>query len=250
MQTDSWTMVLQCEAQALESGVLQPVCTRLEILADQQVRFQLRICAALARKTTTTPSSSVDPFLPYDPRLYVADARSVAQRTPGAPAPSADGDARVRAPGKAAHAARFEASWMALAQFEALGFYNSRKDAGASQMHKHLQLIPLPLQPQAPAVPMEAYWDSGRVLPFAHVFSRLDTAGAAPTPSIPTPWSALAYTRRNAAASGSYRRLTACLLRAAGFCWCRVRANAMKTSPSTRWVLQEVFSCAMRNRGR
>jgi ATP adenylyltransferase len=54
--------------------------------------------------------------------------------------------------------------------------------AGASQPHRHLQLIPLPLVPAAgaqPPVPVETLFDAapafGRVagLPFAHAFARL-----------------------------------------------------------------------------
>ena len=45
--------------------------------------------------------------------------------------------------------------WDCLAEFEGLAFYNSGKAAGASQHHKHLQLVPLPFTPTGPSIPIE-----------------------------------------------------------------------------------------------
>jgi ATP adenylyltransferase len=51
--------------------------------------------------------------------------------------------------------ADFEALWICMAGFDALGFYNSGTIAGASQPHKHLQLVPLPLAPDGPPTPVD-----------------------------------------------------------------------------------------------
>jgi len=48
----------------------------------------------------------------------------------------------------------FEALWLCLAEYDGLGFYNGGREAGASQQHKHLQIVPLPLAPGGPAVPI------------------------------------------------------------------------------------------------
>ncbi len=48
----------------------------------------------------------------------------------------------------------FEALWRCLNEYDSLGFYNGGPEAGASQPHKHLQLVPLPLAPQGPPVPI------------------------------------------------------------------------------------------------
>jgi ATP adenylyltransferase len=70
-----------------------------------------------------------------------------------------------------------------LAEIDALGFYNSSRTAGASQLHRHLQLVPLPLAAGATPVPIEPLLEpapeSLRVprLPFAHAFARV-AAGA------------------------------------------------------------------------
>ena len=70
-----------------------------------------------------------------------------------------------------------------LAEVDGLAFYNGGREAGASQPHKHLQLVPLPLYSGLWAAPIEALFDSwaaaGNVnrllrLPFRNAFSLLD----------------------------------------------------------------------------
>jgi ATP adenylyltransferase len=78
--------------------------------------------------------------------------------------------------------ADFSALWRCLLEFDGLGFYNGGEIAGASQPHKHLQLIPLPLAAGISGTPMDVIWakqDAGGELlhlpglPFRHVFMRL-----------------------------------------------------------------------------
>lgn len=87
-------------------------------------------------------------------------------------------------------AADFDALACCLAEGPALAFYNAGREAGASQRHRHLQLVPLPLAPEGPPVPIApllAEAVSGRAarLPFVHAFQRFapplpaDPAGAA-----------------------------------------------------------------------
>ena len=72
--------------------------------------------------------------------------------------------------------------WVCLAEFDGLTFYNGGKTAGASQRHKHLQIVPLPLTPAEPQIPLEpllvtANCDTVETLPslpFAHAFVQLD----------------------------------------------------------------------------
>jgi ATP adenylyltransferase len=81
----------------------------------------------------------------------------------------------------------FAALWACLAEFDALGFYNGGRDAGASQRHKHLQIAPLPLARRPPALPIEMLLDTvpqgGGILRvpglgFAHAFVRLPSRPA------------------------------------------------------------------------
>jgi ATP adenylyltransferase len=70
----------------------------------------------------------------------------------------------------------FEALWLCMAEYDALGFYNSGTLAGASQPHKHLQMIPLPLAPEGPRVPAES---------LLHAVELSDRAGQVPALSFP-----------------------------------------------------------------
>jgi ATP adenylyltransferase len=71
-----------------------------------------------------------------------------------------------------------------MAEYEGLGFYNGGEAAGASQRHKHLQIVPLPLAPEGPKVPInpllaEAALENGLCtvpgFPFPHVFAKLES---------------------------------------------------------------------------
>lgn len=77
----------------------------------------------------------------------------------------------------------FAAMWTCLAEFDGLVFYNAGKTAGASQRHKHLQIVPLPFIPSeiqipiSPLIPSATFQDSiGTIaqLPFVHALARLD----------------------------------------------------------------------------
>jgi ATP adenylyltransferase len=76
--------------------------------------------------------------------------------------------------------------WACLAEIDGLVFYNAGKLAGASQRHKHLQLVPLPLVPNGLNVPIAPLLASTRFegaigtapgLPFAHAIAQLDSCG-------------------------------------------------------------------------
>jgi ATP adenylyltransferase len=51
--------------------------------------------------------------------------------------------------------ADFAALQMGLREIDGLGFYNGGTEAGASQPHKHLQLVRLPLMPDGDRLPIE-----------------------------------------------------------------------------------------------
>ena len=103
-----------------------------------------RISAANRRTT-----GRKNPFLPYEPDLYVADVSPthvcilnkynvvdlhllIITRA------FEHQESRLRLPD-------FQALWRCLVEYDSLGFYNSGHLSGASQPHKHLQVVPLPL---------------------------------------------------------------------------------------------------------
>lgn len=100
-----------------------------------------------------------NPFLPYDPNLFVADLSpthvcllnkfSVVEHHLLIVTRAFEEQQRLLG------LEDFEALWRCLDSIDGLGFYNAGEAAGASQRHKHLQLVPLPLAPSGPGVPIE-----------------------------------------------------------------------------------------------
>lgn len=194
-----WRQLLTVTQQALQSGALQPIPTDFQYIEDGGIRFLVRLVRHLARKprppNAEAPQDAPrrNPFLPYDPELYVADASPehvcllnkfnvvehhllIVTRT------FVEQETLLTRQD-------FEVLFRCLAEYEALGFYNSGIVAGASQPHKHLQLVPLPLDPGGPALPISPVIDSAEVtadvqrldaLPFPHAIAGLECgAGAA-----------------------------------------------------------------------
>lgn len=195
-----WPAILRQTEHALRCGALRPIETIQTLIEEGGVRFLVHEVSSLARKEearqapkeTGATRSTVNPFLPYDPDLFVADIS----------------DTHVALLNKfnvidhhlLIVTRRFEsqealldladfAAWVAcMAEFDGLGFYNGGADAGASQPHKHLQIVPLPLGESGPAVPIESVMESACMegpigtlpgLPFSHAFAYLERGPAA-----------------------------------------------------------------------
>jgi len=187
-----WEKLTRTTEDALRSGALRPIPTDFEFVEDADLRFLVRVVTNLARKQHAKIESDSDsgkranPFLPYDREMYVADASEshvcllnkfnvldhhlliVTRRFEHQQSPL--------------NLADFEALWTCMAEYDSLGFYNSGTIAGASQPHKHLQLIPLPMASTGARTPIEPLIESasyrgdvgqaGR-LPFRHALARL-----------------------------------------------------------------------------
>jgi ATP adenylyltransferase len=76
-----------------------------------------------------------------------------------------------------------EALLAVMAEYESLGFYNGGTVAGASQTHKHLQVVPLPLREGDDGTPVDPViagveWDgdvgSAAGFPFLHAVGRVE----------------------------------------------------------------------------
>jgi ATP adenylyltransferase len=178
---------------ALQCGALLPIDTTRTLIEDGGVRFVVREVSSLARKhaaaQTPTPRTAdrPDPFLPYDPDLFVVDLSGthiallnkynvIAHHLLVVTRRFEPQDALI-------NLADFTALRDAMRAFDGLGFYNGGPEAGASQTHKHLQVVPLPLDESTPHVPIEVLFDGvqsvdgiGTVpgLPFRHAFARFD----------------------------------------------------------------------------
>ena len=69
-----WATWLERTAHARRCGAIQSIPTEPEVVEQSGVAFQMRVIRALALKAfAATAPSNADPFLPYDPDLFVAD---------------------------------------------------------------------------------------------------------------------------------------------------------------------------------
>jgi ATP adenylyltransferase len=145
----------------------------------------------MVRRQRNAARRPIDPFDPPEPDLTVASLSdthvAVLNKFPvlaghllAVTRRFADQEALLDADDMAAVA-------LCLASIDGLAFYNEGTVAGASQPHKHLQVVPLPLGAGTPRVPIEALFADGAggdgairiaALPFAHAFTRsaADTA--------------------------------------------------------------------------
>lgn len=183
-------------ARALASGALLSIPTGCTWLEDGGVRFLVRILANLVRKDEerwrrereASAGRQANPFLPYERDLFVADVSethvailnkfNVVDRHLLVVTRGFADQRALLTPGD------FDALWRCLVEYPSLGFYNGGAEAGASQPHKHVQLVPLPLAPEGPPVPIEPLLGRARpagaggvaTLPgfdFLHGFARL-----------------------------------------------------------------------------
>jgi ATP adenylyltransferase len=194
-----WGRVVATARHALSAGILVPVPTDYTFIEEHGVRFFIRVLAGLGRKDEARKKQEADyergkqanPFLPPEKDLVVADISDthlavlnkfnvVENHLLIVTRAFEDQDMLLTLPD-------FEALWLCMAEYNSLGFYNGGREAGASQRHKHLQLVPLPLAPEGPVIPVgpmleKAPEDVGTVpgFPFLHSFVRLggDLAGS------------------------------------------------------------------------
>ncbi|MDG2384004.1 MAG: DUF4922 domain-containing protein [Pirellulaceae bacterium] len=157
-----WQRLVDVSQQSLLSQHLEPIPTRAEKLADGDVVFNVRVLDNLQRKSIQRRErpEGFNPFLPYDPNLFVANVSEhhvallnkfnvVDHHLLIVTRQFESQDSRLTIED-------FEALWRCLLEFDSIGFYNGGTNAGASQPHKHLQLLPLGVH--RGAIPLESQW--------------------------------------------------------------------------------------------
>ncbi len=144
-------------AAASESGDLQPTPTEAHRLEEGGLRFSVRVVAGPDRKKRSRRDrgrAEADPFQPpYTDDLFVAELSSshVALLNKF---PVLDDHLLI-----VTREDLPQQGWLSLADFQALqicrqqlggfAFYNGGRTAGASQPHRHLQLVPMPVTTEA-----------------------------------------------------------------------------------------------------
>ncbi|MEO1094866.1 MAG: phosphorylase [Cyanobacteria bacterium J06638_28] len=180
--------IVQTTETALACGALRPIATQIQTVTDGDIQFCVRVVDSLIRKAAipkakvTSSGKRFNPFLPYEEALCVGTLSDthvcllnkfkvvdhhilMVTRT-------------YESQDDWLTAVDFEALARCLIEIDGLGFYNGGQQAGASQHHKHLQLVPFSSQqgiqdlPIAPliAAQQEQIERSGylAVLPFIH----------------------------------------------------------------------------------
>ena len=189
-----WQQVVRVTENALQAGALIPVPTEYEFIEDSGIRFFVRILSALRRKdearrqqekASSESGKQINPFLPYEKDLFVSHISethaailnkfNVLEHHLLIVTRHFEDQETLLTPDD------FKALWSCMTEYDGLGFYNGGEAAGASQRHKHLQMVPLPIAPEGPQVPVEPLLSDavfegsfGTVpaFPFLHVFTR------------------------------------------------------------------------------
>ncbi len=181
MVTPLWPRLIATTTHALASGTLQPIGTQPTLITEHDVPFLIRTLDTLKRKDDAqrrlqqAGNTQRNPFLPWDPALWLCNLSPshhallnkfnvidhhlliVTRDFESQLSPLNYND--------------FHALALCLQQIDGLGFYNGGPFAGASQPHKHLQLIPLPMTPCAE-------------LPFSPLLARLQGDQPQPCPGL------------------------------------------------------------------
>src|SRR5258706_6084844 len=170
-----WPAILRQTEHALRRGALRPIETTQALIEEGGVRFLVRQVSSLARKEETRQArkvrakaySAVNPFLPYDPDLFVADLSdthiALLNKFNVIDHHLLIVTRNFKSQEALLDLADFAALIAGMAEFDGLGFYNGGAEAGASQHHKHLQIVPLPLGESDPPIPIESVLASARM---------------------------------------------------------------------------------------
>ncbi|RJR14623.1 MAG: phosphorylase [Nitrospiraceae bacterium] len=191
-----WSSIVSSTQHALKTGALMPISTETSWITDSGIDFQIRVVSSLRHKReagkreedkASAGQKRPNPFLPYEKDMFVSDI------TPShlcllnkfnvidyhlliVTREFEDQEMLLTL-------RDFEAVWMCMAEFEGLAFYNGGVVAGASQPHKHLQMVPLPIGDRGCSLPIDPLIRSSqadgllrysRELPFIHSIAFLD----------------------------------------------------------------------------
>jgi ATP adenylyltransferase len=196
-----WSKVIDTTQKALDCGALQPIPTSYELIEQKGISFIVRIVDNIKRKEkdkkqkqqeSKAKGKDFNPFLPYEQDLFVGDLTEthlcllnkfnvvdyhllIVTRV-------------FEEQEDWLNLADFEAMQVVLAEIDGLAFYNGGKLAGASQRHKHLQVVPLSLVegetnlPIAPAIETAVFEGEIETIPafsFCHALAKLDPNASA-----------------------------------------------------------------------
>ena len=176
---DLWGLIARRSAEAHASGAMYRIASEPHFIADGGVEFVVRLATDFDRQAATMPRNrpGANPFLPPDPPLYLRDLSPthfallnkyhvIENHLLVVTRGYVDQEVLLDRADFGALAASLPAD------IPAIAFYNAGRGSGASEAHKHLQVVTLPLSPRA-ALPLSARIEAGAALPFMHALAPL-----------------------------------------------------------------------------
>ena len=189
--TALWQQVQAVTKSAFSSGALKSIPTRCierqVTLGQISLHLQVRIVANLARKSKATKDAAsqvkkpgdFDPFLPYEPALYVGELtnhyRCLLNKFNVMDHHILMVTTEFAYQREPLNSEDFYAALICLQAQRGLVFFNGGPDAGSSITHKHLQMIPLtenenssPFEPLFKHLSLTVEGSKQSALPFPH----------------------------------------------------------------------------------
>jgi len=177
---DLWALVRERSAAAHASGVMYRIESEPFFVEDGGVEFVVRRAIDYPRQLAIQPKSKPgNPFADPEPGLFVADLSPthfamlnkyhvIENHLLAVTRAFVDQEVLL-------DRADFEALVACIPRdVRAIAFYNGGRASGASQPHKHLQVVTLPLSPHLPIPMAPRLVADPPDLPFPHAFARLD----------------------------------------------------------------------------
>ncbi|KAJ2542992.1 bifunctional AP-4-A phosphorylase/ADP sulfurylase, partial [Coemansia sp. RSA 1933] len=171
------SLVRERYAKAVAQGALLFSESTVHLKKEKGVQFEIRYVPALAKKPNAKPKESleskgfVNPFLPHDERLFVASLGTshnlLMNKYCVVPYHLLITTVGFEQQGDLLTESDFNAVLDVCNNMsrQHIVFYNSGEESGASQPHKHLQLLPMPEYIGMP--PLLSLWRSEKPLPGA-----------------------------------------------------------------------------------
>lgn len=151
-----WSQLVARSVAAQAEGHQYSLPTHGEWFEDEGLHYLIRVVDNLSRKDQDRLAAAhvadekahpFSPFLPPEEHLFVSDLSAthfaVLNKFNVLDNHLLVVTREFEEQDKPLNAADFDALWRCLSDFPSLGFYNGGEDSGASQRHKHLQLVPL-----------------------------------------------------------------------------------------------------------
>ena len=139
----------ECSRKALAAGALEPLLTESLMLDHPDGRVALHLlCTPVGGREVKRKSlrTEVNPFLPYDERVFVADISAshvcLLNKFPVFAEHLLIVTREWEDQAGLLRGADFDALWRGLVEVDGLAFYNGGANAGASLSHRHLQIVP------------------------------------------------------------------------------------------------------------